>query len=374
MYKHILIDKDLTTISRLAKTMPQQPKWIIILLIFALFSCVTHAENVNNVENYKNIAEQATVTIRSNLFERGSGATGFITQIDGRKYIVTNIHVLHGEASEQIDLLWSEGPENESGTLGRNPRRSRLNSSYQDFQAQLNKIPLPKAHNAYGELRIAGSLLLSEKRDIALIPVETDITGLEISSEPPKRNEQVFVVGNPEAEHTLIFCDGVVKATGPDRIELEMHNGELVPRMSGGPVISSETGKVIGAIAYKTQSTRIANNFDFEQIKIDNGIESLRATIIRGKGKYVVRNFAFRINDRLGEGLNVDLKPISWRQFLLDSGTLKAMEERSANVLSASKAYVRDFGSRYVAYDIPPDFDNTVAMTYTSAVRGLSGI
>ena len=354
--------------------MLHHPKWTIVPLIFASFSWVTQAENANNVDNYKNIAEQATVTIKSNLFESGSGATGFITQIDGRKFIVTNIHVLHGEASEQVDRLWSDGPENESGSLGRNSQGSRLKSSYQEFQTQLNKIPLPKAYSQSGELRVASSLFLSEKRDIALIPVDTDIAGLEISSEPPKRNEQVFVVGNPEAEHTLIFCDGAVKATGSDRIELEMHGGELVPGMSGGPVVSSETGKVIGAIAYKTQSTKIANNFDFEKIKIDDGVESLRATIIRGRGEYVVRNFAFRINERLDDGLNTDLKLISWRQFLLDCGTLKAMEERSANVLFASKAYIRDFTEHnYVPYEIPPDFDNTIVMTYASALRSLSG-
>lgn len=354
--------------------MLHQPKWTITPLVFALFSGVILAENVNNINNYKSIAEQATVTIRSNLFESGSGATGFITQIDGRKFIVTNIHVLHGEASEQVDRLWSDGPENESGSLGRNSQGSRLKTSYQEFQTQLNKIPLPKAYSQSGELRVASSLFLSEKRDIALIPVDTDIAGLEISSDIPKRNERVLVVGNPEAEHTLTFCDGVVKATGSDRIELEMHNGELIPGMSGGPVISCESGKVIGVIAYKTKSMKIDKNFDFEQIKIDDGADSLRAAIIRGRGEYVVRNFAFCINDRLAEGLNTDLKPISWRQFLLDCGTLKAMEERSANALFASKAYVRGFtGQNYTPYDIPPDFDNQIAMAYTSAVNSLSG-
>jgi hypothetical protein len=341
------------------------PKQKTLSSILFLLSCTAFAENV---QNYKTLAEGATVTIRSHLSESGFGATGFITELAGKKYVVTNIHVLHGEASEQIDLLWSDGPPNAPGSFDRNAQHSRLKSSYQDFQAQLNKISLPKVFSQTGELRIAGSLLLSEKRDIALIPVDTDIEGLQISSEPPTRNDQVFVVGNPEAEHTLILCDGVVKATGSDRIELDIINGQLVGGMSGGPVVCSKSGKVFGAIAYKTQRLKMDDKFDFEQIEIDDGIESIRASVVRGRGEYIVRNFAFRINDKL----NMDLAPISWRQFLLDCGAIKAMGERSTNVLFASKAYYRAFsGENAAPYDLPPDFDNSVAMTYESAVRSL---
>jgi S1-C subfamily serine protease len=314
-----------------------------------------------NLDDFMKAVEEATVVIEYNISDRASGATGFLIEHQGKKYIATNLHVLKGEASTEAQLIWYEGPRQNMSMPGRMPQFSRLKTSYQDFQKHLARAPLPKIKSHAGETLNAGSsLLLSETRDIALIPVETELQPLQISATSPRRDEDIFVVGNPEAEHTIAVLEGAISAMGPERIELSIRNGELKPGMSGGPVVNSATGQVIGAIAYKVEKMGSPDKkFSVEQIFIEDGP---RITRVKANYEMVVRNFAFRL-DNIS-----DLEPITWQQFLLDCGTLHAMNERTMNVNVASRA---PYHSNY-QIEIPPDFDSSVAMAYRSAIRSLA--
>lgn len=320
----------------------------------------------DQLQLFQEAAEASTVVIEFNISDRASGATGFVAEYQGQKYIVTNLHVLHGEATTEAHLIWYEGPRQNLSNPGRVPHLSRLKTTYKDFQKHLEEAPLPKVKSHSGELlRVGTSLLLSKSRDIALIPVETDLPALQIAREAPKRDEDIFVVGNPEAEHTIIVLDGSITAMGPERIELGIRRGELKKGMSGGPVLSSETGEVLGAVAYKVE--RLENpdkKFSVEEIKIEGGP---RISRVQANIQMVVRNFAFRLDN-----LN-DLEPITWQQFLLDSGTLHAMGERTMNIAVATQAAYRYYGAQgAIAFDLPPDFDSAVGMSYRSALRSLS--
>lgn len=314
-----------------------------------------------NLDVFTRAVEEATVVIEYNISDRARGATGFLIEHQGKKYVATNLHVLKGEASTEAQLIWYEGPRQNMSMPGRMPQFSRLKTSYQEFQKHLARAPLPKIKSHAGETLKAGSLLLlSKARDIALIPVETDLQPLQISTTSPRRDEDVFVVGNPEAEHTIAVLEGAISAMGPERIELSIRKGELKPGMSGGPVVISATGQVIGAIAYKVEKIESPDkSFSVEQISIEDGP---RITRIKANYKMVVRNFAFRL-DNIS-----DLEPIAWQQFLLDCGTLYAMNERTMNVNTACRA---PYHSNY-QIEIPPDFDSSVAMAHRSVIRSLA--
>jgi hypothetical protein len=310
--------------------------------------------------------QAAVVIIEFNIADRAAGATGFITKYKGRKYVVTNLHVLRGEGMTEAEMIWSEGPL-ASDAISRQTHLARIKTSYQEFQKYLSVARLPKIQTLDGKTISAGtSLLLSASRDIALIPVETEIAPLEIDSEPPTRDQKVFVFGNAEAEHTLIFLDGTIKAVGPEKIELHMSGGELVPGMSGGPVVAATTGKVLGAISYKVEAVKNPEGkISVERIKIEGG-----PSITRVKADYQlkVRNFAFRMDNI------ADLQPITWAQFLLDCGTLHAMFERTRNTAIASAAPYSRFreNGQIEGFEIPPDFDSSIRMSYNSALRSFS--
>jgi S1-C subfamily serine protease len=319
---------------------------------------------------HKSYAEAATVTIESNLASRGAGATGFIVEINDKKYVLTNIHVLHGEAEDEIGLLWRDGPNDSATLTGRKSQKSRINTSYQEFQKQAMAVPMFKVHSQSGELRTGESLVVSGKRDVAFIPVETDIPGLKFSAEPPSRGEAVFVVGNPGAEHTLIVCDGTIKSTGPDRLEIENIEGGLKAGMSGGPVVSRKTGQVLGVVSYKVTEVQMSKNFDIETIDIDSDVLELRAHIMRREGQVSERNFAFRVDEKS----NLDFSAVTWKQFLLDCAILEAMTYRTFNIALASKGIVRKWNPEDLGrpINIGPDFDNSIQMCYSSAIQTLS--
>lgn len=328
--------------------------------------CKTNSEKELsfNVNDFKRRVESATVTIEYNQADRAAGATGFLIEFKGQKYILTNIHVLEGEATTESQLIWSEGPRDYRSGIGRISHLSRLRTSYDIFQKHLATSPLPKIKTTLGDtLQASPSLLLSEARDIALIPVKTDLEPLSIADEPAKSGQDIFVVGNPEAEHTLIVLDGKIDATGPERLELSCV-GELKQGMSGGAVVDSKTGKVIGAIAYAVRRIQNTNNkFDVEQIFINGQLHIIR---VNDRFERVVRNFAFRIDN-----IN-DFQNITWSQFLTDCGALHAMNEKSLNIARAAQApYINHGNSQMGLFEIPPDFNSSVNISYSSAINKL---
>jgi hypothetical protein len=74
-----------------------------------------------NIKEFKRRVESATVTIEYNQADRAAGATGFLVEFKGQKYILTNIHVLEGEATTESQAIWSEGPRDYRSGIGRIP-------------------------------------------------------------------------------------------------------------------------------------------------------------------------------------------------------------------------------------------------------------
>jgi len=314
-------------------------------------------------DELKRRIEKSIVTIEYSESSRqgeGAGGTGFIVEHDGRKYVATNIHVLEGETDAQVRLAWHHGPRPGPSSNPRLVQKSRVKTSFQEFAKEIIRLPMPVARALDGTpVHLGTELLLSSERDIALIPAKTTAPALKISKKPPTRESQCIVVGDPEAARTLLVLDGEISQLGPDRIELDrFRGGKLKPGMSGSPVVESESGEVIGIIAYLTRRK------EWKDDVIVPG--AFGASVVRVMEENV-RNFAYRLDN-----VN-DLVSHNWRDFVRDCLMLVAMEERTANVYWASRAYSVVSGKDQ-DYKLTPDFDNSVSVLYDSFVSDLRQI
>lgn len=344
--------------------------------------------------------ENATVSIDYGANGPGmpeGGATGFIVTYKGRLYVVTNIHVLAGFAQEEAQLTWYEGPSeaqlkpyayiskiiSDGGRDARFARRTiafhvfaipgrREDPSYLRFMA-LTELPKFKSRDGQ-PLKVAGQMLVSRLRDVVLIPVETEIPPLEFSRKPPKEQENVVIASNPEAKGTLYLVRGSIRGLGPDRLELRVEGTGLVPGMSGSPVVSAQSGAVLGVVSYRY----LRDEFDPEK-----ALKQRTEGVWAKGGSSQVRDFAYRL-DNLS-----DLESFSWARFCWEMGILHSLEERTRNVLFATDLPIRNLPYRnarnsvstqpgrssdritLVPHSIMPDFNSSVAQVYGSMVASL---
>jgi hypothetical protein len=308
--------------------------------------------------------EAAALTIASAAGSDGEGASGFVVAYEGRKYVATNIHVIEGEARREAQLAWTTGPRvNPHGN--RNPRLARARIPYSthesgrpSFLGLMQDMPLPLIRNRDGTvLKVGTELLVSRTRDIVLLPVETGIEPLELSHQPPVRGEDILIVANPEAAGVMHALKGSVQAVGPDNLEISVQGGKLVGGMSGSPIVSAKSGKVVGLVTYSL----LFAEFDPERAVT----ERLAGRFPEG-ARSGVRDFGYRIDNA------TDYEKVSWSRFCREIGVIHALKERTLNVLLATAVPLRMATSqKLVGYEIPPDFNGNVATLYNSHLRNL---
>jgi serine protease Do len=193
----------------------------MIFLVGAYFVIGPKAYTSPVVLNAEEAYEQANNSIfyvRNLQKNRVSAVgTGFLIQSDGQA--VTAYHVIKG--AEQIEATLQDG------TVVKN---IKLRSYDEQKDIAILDLPNKKGNN---------------------------LKGLEISNSPVKHGTEIFAIGFPLKE-TSIITQGIVNApsapiNGKKRI---LVSAEIVSGMSGGPVLD-ETGKVIGIIS---GSLRTMNN------------------------------------------------------------------------------------------------------------------
>ena len=151
--------------------------------------------------------------------EKGSGdqpipiGTGFAIAYEGKKYLATNFNII--------------------------PRAAN---------------PLAKTIDGK-EIPYKGVLMSKDKRDIVLFEIDEDklqdnpLTPLPLEenlSEGVELGSKVVSYGCRRGWETISSSKGKVEAIGPVNIEL---SSSLAFNMNGGPVISYDTGKVVGVVA-----------------------------------------------------------------------------------------------------------------------------
>ncbi|MGB0414006.1 MAG: trypsin-like peptidase domain-containing protein [Coraliomargarita sp.] len=153
----------------------------------------------------RKIPTGALVVIRG----AGGAGSGFIAELKGRTFLVTNIHVL--------------------GTA----RGARFKT--------INGEPV----------EIGSTAFVCNSRDIAILPVEWEGPCFEVSRsltfDEVAVGQEVVVMGNSGGASVATRLRGKIKGIGPDEIEV---SAKFVPGNSGSPIIHEELGMVVGIASY----------------------------------------------------------------------------------------------------------------------------
>ncbi|WOO39991.1 serine protease [Rubellicoccus peritrichatus] len=134
--------------------------------------------------------------------------SGFLAEIKGRYFIVTNIHVIAG--NKNVQFKTADGDE----------------------------IAHPR------------NFFISKDRDIAIFPIEKPEEYYKTSeniTDLADIGDLVTVYGNEGGASVVTRLQGAINGIGPDRIEVD---AEFIPGNSGSPVIHRETGTVIGIASF----------------------------------------------------------------------------------------------------------------------------
>ena len=138
--------------------------------------------------------------------EDGSGS-GFLAEMEGKKYLITNEHVLRAANGEMPHVQLLDG------------RKLKL-----------------------GELEIA------KDRDLVRIGVDADVVPFRVSEEIPNIGAGVVIYGNSAGGGVATEVTGKIQGVGPSRIEVD---AMFVSGNSGSPVIDTNAN-VIGVATFAT--------------------------------------------------------------------------------------------------------------------------
>ena len=159
----------------------------------------TKTNAVNSANDFNSI-KKSVVIVRTR--EGGSG-TAFLVKMDGRKYILTNDHVIRSKFTPEMVLV--------DGT----------------------------------KLK-PGNLSISSDRDLARFEIDHDGAFLELSEELPNNNDEIWVYGNSMGDGVITTLRGFVTGVGSKVVKI---NAEIVNGNSGSPILAKD-GKVVAVASY----------------------------------------------------------------------------------------------------------------------------
>ena len=176
------------------------------------------------------------------MVNNASGAaTAFLGKMDGKTYIISNLHVLGEMKNAKITTI--------DGKEVRLPKTCFLQKGFDVFLAELDEVP-----EGVSPLEISKNVM-------------TD-TNLK---------DDLVVSGNSQGGNVMRNIEGTLLAVGPKLLETDCN---FYKGNSGSPVIHRDSGKVVGVVSYimtidDDLSTRItrkskAKNFNENNEKIQS--------------------------------------------------------------------------------------------------------
>lgn len=157
--------------------------------------------------------------------QEGSGS-GFLLEMDGKTYLMSNEHVLRSASA-------------------------------------------PRARLLDGKPLNLGEFSVATDRDLARFEViDCNITPLQKSDDIPNLGDFVVAYGNSDGKGVMTESKGFVQGTGSYRIE---SNVEIVPGNSGGPLITKE-GKVVGVNSFLTRGENSENDWTLKNTRYDGSV------------------------------------------------------------------------------------------------------
>ena len=169
---------------------------LVSLLVLALFS--DKGGGGSQGPDFEKIKKKI-VLVRG----KDSSGTGFLVKMDGKKYVMTNDHVVRG-------------------------------------------AELPEMVLVDGTRIIPGAMSTASDRD--LVRFETDYKGdyFEFSDKIPNNNDEVWIYGNSVGDGVVTSLRGFVTGVGDRDVKV---NAEIVGGNSGSPIVRAD-GKVVAVAAY----------------------------------------------------------------------------------------------------------------------------
>lgn len=146
------------------------------------------------------------------MVNNASGAaTGFLGKMDGKTYIISNLHVLGEMKNAKITTI--------DGKEVRLPKTCFLQKGFDVFLAELDEVP-----EGVSPLEISKNVM-------------TD-TNLK---------DDLVVSGNSQGGNVMRNIEGTLLAVGPKLLETDCN---FYKGNSGSPVIHRDSGKVVGVVSY----------------------------------------------------------------------------------------------------------------------------
>lgn len=188
----------------------------------------------------KRVASKISTAALVVISSEQSEGSGFIAEMRGRTFLITNIHVLGAARGASIQTL--------DGV----------------------RITLPS--HGY----------VSRRRDIAIVPIEWEGPILPLSQslsfDEVSIGQAVTVMGNADGARVASRMKGEVRGVGPDELEV---SAKFVPGNSGSPIVHDGLGKVIAIASHlkdfsaKTKWTKDSEKADIRRFgyRLDGEID-----------------------------------------------------------------------------------------------------
>ena len=162
--------------------------------------------------NIRESDDEVPVNLNAVLMVNASGAaTAFLGKMDGKTYIISNLHVLGEMKNAKITTI--------DGKEVRLPKTCFLQKGFDVFLAELDEVP-----EGVSPLEISKNVM-------------TD-TNLK---------DDLVVSGNSQGGNVMRNIEGTLLAVGPKLLETDCN---FYKGNSGSPVIHRDSGKVVGVVSY----------------------------------------------------------------------------------------------------------------------------
>lgn len=194
-----------------------------------------NSSNDTNTETYQK-CKDSVATIEG---DEGSG-TGFLCEMDGKKYFVTNRHVAR--------------------------QRGRMTAFFLDGKKM--------------EFDFESKIEVAENRDLVRFEVQSDRPSLKLVDELPCIGDKVEFYGNAGGQKVVTVTAGKMLAVGQERIEID---SPIQGGNSGSPLVRISDGCVVGVTTISTFN-RIAGDPSKVGTRYDPNVKLTREFAVRFAG------------------------------------------------------------------------------------------
>ena len=200
----------------------------------------TANKNETNTKTYQMVRDKVA-TIKGKFVDGRAGTgTGFLCEINGVKYFVTNRHVAN--------------------------QRGKITALFQDGRrlSFVSDSPMEMAVN----------------RDLVRFKVKTEQECLQVADDVPNIGEEIEFYGNAGGKGVITVTTGKILAVGQENVEI---NSQIQGGNSGSPLVRVSDGKVVGVTTLSTY-----NRIDGDPSKIgtryDPNVKLTREFAVRFTG------------------------------------------------------------------------------------------